>query len=54
MKERKNIRDTFKINDKVDDMYKDQFNITNLEGGTSFSVDYQYYYEGGLVNKTME
>jgi hypothetical protein len=53
MKKRKNIRDTFKINDKVDDMYKDQFNITNLEGGTSFSVDYQYYYEGGLVNKTL-
>jgi hypothetical protein len=52
MKERKNIRDTFKINNKVDDMYKDQFIITNLEGGSSFSVDYQYY-DGGLVNKTL-
>jgi hypothetical protein len=49
MKTRKNVRDTFKINDKLSDIKKEQFSIISLEKNeddiNDINVNYKYFDE---------
>lgn len=49
MKTRKNVRDTFKINDKLSDIKKEQFSIISLEKNeddiNDIKVNYKYFDE---------